>query len=187
MPDTSASSNSTRTVPRWGIAGAAFIVLSGSALHFAFDWSGGWRPVALLAAVNESIWEHLKLAFWPGLLWAAIERARMRPVPNGFWATKGLALVVPPVLIVAIFSTYTALLGRNLFALDIGTFVAAVVAGQLVSTLLLMAGTARGVLAVTGRIALAVQALAFATLTYYPPAFGIFVDSRNGLRGILPP
>jgi len=54
------------------MAGAAFVILVGSALHFVFDWTGGWRPAALFAAVNESIWEHLKLAFWPGLAWALV-------------------------------------------------------------------------------------------------------------------
>ena len=56
----------TGAIVSWELASAAFMVLAGSGLHFAFDWSAGWPPLALIAAVNESIWEHLKLAFWPG-------------------------------------------------------------------------------------------------------------------------
>lgn len=52
------------------IAGIFFISLSGSALHFVFEWLEEWPPVALIAAVNESVWEHLKLAFWPGMIYA---------------------------------------------------------------------------------------------------------------------
>jgi hypothetical protein len=48
------------------------IVLAGSALHFAFDWSGHWLPLALIAAVNESVWEPMKLAFWPAVTWAVL-------------------------------------------------------------------------------------------------------------------
>ena len=33
--------------------GAAFMILSGSALHFLFEWSSNWQPLALIAAVNE--------------------------------------------------------------------------------------------------------------------------------------
>ena len=64
----------SRSILRWEITGAIFIIVIGLALHFVFSWTGGWRPVAVVAAVNESIWEHLKLAFWPGLLWALLPR-----------------------------------------------------------------------------------------------------------------
>jgi hypothetical protein len=47
------------------ILGTVFAVFTGSGLHFLFDALGQWRPVAIIAAVNESTWEHLKLAFWP--------------------------------------------------------------------------------------------------------------------------
>ena len=40
--------------------------LAGTALHFAYDWC--LSPlVGLFAPVNESVWEHLKLLFWPFL------------------------------------------------------------------------------------------------------------------------
>lgn len=46
----------SRTILCWEIIGAIFIIFAGSALHFVFGWVGGWRPVALIAAVNESVW-----------------------------------------------------------------------------------------------------------------------------------
>jgi len=58
---------------RWELAGIAVIFLAGSALHSAFDWTGHWRPIAWFAPVNESVWEHLKLAFWPGILYTMLE------------------------------------------------------------------------------------------------------------------
>ena len=39
------------------------MILLGSGLHFAFVLLGSWAPLALVAAVNESIWEHLKAGF----------------------------------------------------------------------------------------------------------------------------
>ena len=92
-------------------------------MHFAFGWFRDWTPLALAAAVNESRWEHLKLAFWPGVLWAWI-----MPLPpdSSRWevlSAKGMSLAITAILIVKIFTTYTAILGRNLLFLDIGTFV----------------------------------------------------------------
>jgi len=42
---------------------AIIIGLVGSLLHFLFDWLGQWPPIGLISAVNESVWEHTKLAF----------------------------------------------------------------------------------------------------------------------------
>jgi hypothetical protein len=111
---------------RWELVGAAFIIIAGSALHFMFAWSGYWSSVALVAAVNESVWEHVKLAFWPGLLWALIEFCVLRSNTSEFWSAKGYGLLVAPTLIVVMFYSYTALLGRNILVLDIATFMIAI-------------------------------------------------------------
>ena len=50
---------------RWEIAGALTVLGVASALHFAFEWSNNFRLLAPFVPVNESIWEHLKMAFWP--------------------------------------------------------------------------------------------------------------------------
>ena len=118
------------------LLGIPFIVIVGSLLHFTFAWSGYWPPVALIAAVNESVWEHLKLAFWPSIVWAAAVYVALRPNATQFWSASGYALLIAPLLIVTIFYTYTAIVGRNLLALDIATFVIAVAAGQIASATL---------------------------------------------------
>ena len=53
------------------IAYALLAALAGSALHFVFDLLSGFAPVGIIAAVNESVWEHMKLAFWPMLVFGA--------------------------------------------------------------------------------------------------------------------
>ena len=175
-----------RGIATWEIAGAVFMVLAGSALHFVFDWSGGWRPLALVAAVNESIWEHLKLAFWPGLLWALLPAGSPRIPLAERLAVKGLTLLLTSVLIVAVFLTYTSILGRNLLALDIGTFVLAILAGQGLAILLFPRRPAPRGLRRFGQVLLLLQALAYATLTYLPPDHWLFIEARSGMRGIFP-
>lgn len=50
---------------KWGLV-FTLAVLGGAALHFLYDvWP---NPLtAVLAPVNESVWEHLKLLYWPFL------------------------------------------------------------------------------------------------------------------------
>ncbi len=170
----------------WELAGSVFIIIFGSALHFLFDWLGGWRPVALIAAVNESIWEHLKLAFWPGLFWALLAKDRLALSLRERLAGKGFGLLVTAVMIVAIFRGYTAILGYNLLWLDIGTFALAVVFGQMVAAAVGLRASAAPVLIWLGLGLLALQLIAYAVFTFHPPDFWLFVDARSGLMGIPP-
>ena len=170
---------------RLEMLGACLIISLGSALHFAFDWTGGWRPLAVFAAVNGSIWEHLKLAFWPGVLWAVIGPIAENHDRPRVLAAKGVTLLVTGLLIVVVFTSYTAILGRNLLPLDIGTFVMAIVAGQLLSASLLASGVFQNqVIRRAGLVLLTLQLVAYSLLTYYPPKHWLFIETRTQIRGI---
>ena len=54
-----------------------FIFIAGFLLHFLYTWSGELRVLAPFAAVNESVFEHGKLVFWPlciAFLWRGIRK-----------------------------------------------------------------------------------------------------------------
>lgn len=40
----------------WDIGTVFWVCIVGSTLHFAFELSEYWRPMALFGAVNESAW-----------------------------------------------------------------------------------------------------------------------------------
>lgn len=174
-----------RGAAAWEFAGLLFILVLGSAAHFAFALSGEFAPLAPLLAVNESVWEHLKLAFWPALLWAVLERQPLVGRVNNFLLAKSTGILLMPITIVVLFYSYTSILGDNLLALDIASFVIAIVVGQYVSYRLLT-GNERNLAA--GRLAVVVVILAavsFAVFTFAPPHIGLFMDGPSGHFGIL--
>lgn len=184
VPDRGQEEAGPRRVVRREALGAVVIVLVGSALHFIFDWLGGWPPLALVAPVNESIWEHLKLAFWPGLGWALVER---RVSPEGarqLWPARGLSLLLMAAAIVGVFGAYTWILGENRLALDIATFVFAVVAGQALFAWLRTRGPMAPWLRTLGIGLLLAQLVAFSLFTYFPPEAWLFVERGTGVVGI---
>lgn len=174
-----------RTVRIWEMSGIFAILLLGSALHFAFGLSGHWRPLALVAAVNESVWEHLKLAFWPGFAWAGLEWATIRRQMPNFWVAKAAGLLVMPLVIVGGFYTYTAILGDHSLAVDILLFLLAVVLGQLASSRLATVASQAPVLTAAGVIVLLALVAAFSLLSYFPPHMELWRDSASGGFGIL--
>jgi len=174
-----------KNIFRWELGGIAFIVVLGSVLHFAFEWSGRAIPIAPIAAVNESVWEHLKLGFWPALVYAGLEYSRFGRSANNFSLARTLGICLIPITIVALYYAYTAILGHGFLQVDIAIFVVAVIVGQLVSYRLLMASPLPERLNRFAPIALAVLGILFVLFTFYTPQLALFRDSVTGGYGIV--
>lgn len=174
----------TRAAIAWEVLGFFFIMGIGAVLHLLFQWSGNSPLVAPFAAVNESVWEHLKLAFWPAALWTLFERAPLKTRVNNFWLARALGTLLMPVIIVALFYFYVFLLGEHVLFLDITIFVLALAFGQYVSYRL-FTGDERSPLAnlLAPAIIVALAAL-FIVFTFLPPEAGIFRDGPTGTYGI---
>lgn len=169
----------------WESAGIFFIIILGSFLHFAFELSGNWKPLALIAAVNESVWEHLKLAFWPGFFYSLFELGRIRKSTNNFIAAKTASLYTMPIAIVVLFYSYTWILGEDLFIMDILIFIIAVIIGQLVSYKLLTSRKLPQIFDKLALVLLIIIILSFSLLTFYAPHLTIFRDPISGGYGII--
>lgn len=162
------------------LVGMVFIIILGSLLHFTFEWSGSQPIVGLFSAVNESVWEHLKLAFWPALLFTLVEHLMLRKAVNNFAFAKTIGICLMVIIIPITFYSYTAVTGENVFVIDISSFVVAVVIGQLSSYKLLMYRKLPGSFNKVSLIALVLLGLAFALFTFYPPQLPIFKDPLTG-------
>jgi hypothetical protein len=168
---------------KWELLGIVFIVIIGGALHFVFDLSGGWPPLALIAAVNESVWEHLKLGFWPALVYFLIEYRYIKKSSSNFLFAKAIGILLIPVAITVLFYAYTAFI-EDMLAADLTIFVAAVVIGQLTSYKVLTLSPFPSWVNNLGMVFLVLLAIAFGTLTYYAPQLPIFRDPISGGYGI---
>ena len=169
---------------RWELAGIPVIAILGSVLHFVFEWSGQWDPVGVIAAVNESVWEHLKLAFWPALLYAVLEYPYLKGSTDNFMIAKAIGIYLMPVAIVAIFYSYTAIIGHEVLWIDILTFWVAVAIGQLISYRIMVARKLPDWLNKLGLALLFLLAIAFGVLAFHTPRLPIFEDATTGAYGI---
>jgi hypothetical protein len=156
------------------LVNALVVATIGSLLHFAWEWSGRSSFVAIFAAMNESTWEHLKLAFWPSLLISPIQWWRYGR-PPGWLVATAVRTLLPPAVIVVLFYGYTSVLGTNLLVLDIGTFVAAIVVGEFAGHSVVYRPTAASV-RVPAAAGLIVAIVAFSTLSFHPPPWFLFDD-----------
>lgn len=173
-------------VQRWEFIGVLIIVSFGTTLHFWFEWTDYWKPIALIAAVNESTWEHFKMAFWPGLFFALIEYPFLKNETNNFFVAKFAGLLAMPLITMILFYGYTSLIGTHILWADVIVFILSIVGGQWVSLNVLMwkkdLRQSVNNLAIAG---LLVMVLAFSLLSYYPLKNFLFSHPGTGEYGIL--
>lgn len=108
------------------ITGIIFVLIVGSISHFFYEWSGNNFIIGLFSPVNESAWEHMKLLFFPMLLYSFIMILKLRSDYPCVTFACLTGILLGTLLIPVIFYTYTGIIGHNLLALDIGTFVLSV-------------------------------------------------------------
>lgn len=173
-----------KIILKWEIAGVVLIFLAGSLLHFIYDWLGEWKPLALISAVNESTWEHLKMAFWAGLFFYTIEYAFLKRKLKNVVTAAAVALFITPAIIVLLFYSYTLLLGRHLVPVDIAIFFIAIAAAQYLHYKLITGELLPTRIERYAAVLLLMLLVAFSLFTYYPPEFFLFRDSSTGGYGI---
>ena len=160
-----------------------FVGTLGTLLHFLFDWSGGNVGAALFSAVNESIWEHMKLLFYPMVLFAWWEWRVWGKADSRFWGIKLMGVLLGLGLIPVLYYTYTGILGVNMDWFNITIFfIAAAVALYTETKLFLQVG---GCLFKRKTVVwLWVIAVLFTVLTFAPPHIPLFRDPVTGTYGL---
>lgn len=164
----------------WQMSGFIFTAVAGTLLHFLFDWTGNNAFVALFSAVNESIWEHLKLLFYPMLLFAAAEYFMWGREKEGFWCVKLLGILLGFALIVTVYYTYTGALGVQADWFNIALFFLAAGLAYWVETKLFQRQISCGK---WGILLIALLVAAFTVWTFSPPKIPLFLDSSTQSYG----
>ena len=147
----------------------AAALLAGCALHFLYEWLPN-AAAALFSPVNESLWEHVKLIFWP-YLGAALILARDRPGGARPWL---LVLPVLCALALVLGWLYHIALGGEALWVDLALYAAVMVLGFWLPTR--FSGPFRGARWLLPILAAALLALLIAWFTVRPPEALLFRD-----------
>lgn len=154
-------------------------ILAGTALHFLYSWCPNGLT-ALFSPVNESLWEHVKLIFWPYLL-AALWLNRGRPGGMRPW------LFVLPflcALMLALGFLYHILLRGDALWVDIAIYLLTMSLGFWLPTR--FSGPFTGVRWLIPPLLVLFLGLLIGFLTLWPPASILFTDLSAGSWFLLP-
>lgn len=165
------------------MVGFVFAGVLGTLLHFLFDWTGGGAVAALFSGVNESIWEHTKLLFYPMLLFALLEyTAWGRGVPN-FWCVKLQGILLGLTLIPVIYYTYTGAFGASLDWINVAIFFIVAAVAYYWQAKRLQTERSCKVPVWVPIAAIALLITAYTVFTFFPPRIPLFQDPVTGTRG----
>ena len=167
----------------WQMIGFVFTGLLGTFLHFLFDLTGGSVAAALFSAVNESIWEHTKLLFYPMVVFAVIEYFVWGREEEAFWCIKAIGILLSLLLVPVVYYTYTGILGVNADWFNIAIFFLAASLGYFAETKLFQRGFYCPLPSWAAVGILCLIAVVYTVLTFYPPQIPFFQDPQNGTYG----
>lgn len=172
-----------KKVKNFQIFSVIFTFILGTLLHFTYKWSGGNNIVAIFSSINESVWEHLKLLYFPMLITIIIGAIYFKNEVSNFVCAKTIGIISSILFTVIFFFTYTGVLGKNIAAIDVLSFFIATILGEYVAYRLIQSR-----FKCKNRfdlIILIVLGISFILFTYFTPEIGIFKDPATGNYGLI--
>ena len=163
---------------RYTIIGIIFVLTTGTLAHFLYDWIENNHIVGLFTPINESIWEHMKLLFFPMLLYSPIMILKFHRKYSCITSALCFGILIGAFLIPLFYYVYTSILRRNVFVLDISTFILSIVIAFWLSYKLTLSCRLESYTTLLC-IMVCILFVCFLVFTYQPPNAAIFQDPTN--------
>ena len=168
--------------------GVPVLFVIGGLMHFVYEWSGNLTLVGIIAPINESVWEHLKLAFWPIMFWWVLGyfylRKRSRIDPIQWFISFVTAQIVCSLFILTFFYTYTGALGIESLILDISSLFLGLAVAHIFALHIYRFARFNFYWLATACVMLLLLIVAFTVFTFNPPQIPVFRYSLTGSYGV---
>jgi hypothetical protein len=160
---------------RYNLLAFIFIGTLGAISHFVYEWSGNNKIIGYFFATNESTWEHLKLLFFPTLIYSFLEYFFVKKEIKNYIPAVVFSVIIGMLSIVVLFYTYKGVLGYNVDFMNIliyylGLLISLIIKNKIIDSEIL---SGKNFTIVFLSLAFLI-AVAFFRFTYFPPQLNIF-------------
>ena len=162
--------------------GVVVIATIGTLAHFVYEWSHHNKIAGLFAAVNESTWEHIKIALTPTFIWALYDGFVYGLEPNYFLA-KFISVFLLIILIPTLFYSYRAIIKKDYLIVDITIFLISILFSQLIFYVLVTLSPQLFIVNYLACFGLFILFGCYMTLTLRPLKTFLFKDPISGKYG----
>ena len=174
-----------KTLLRLEIAGPVIVFIIASFLHFIYGLSPNVLT-SLFGAVNESIWEHIKIFTIAYLFYGFIELFWAKPQFKRFVVSKTAGVIIQGVFIPLAFYSFSFFVKKPVLIVDLLIGLIASVLGFLVSFKLYSSSREIEKYYLTSLMLLFLIMLSILCFTYFPPEAELFRDVITGEYGVVP-
>lgn len=177
-----------KPIRNWILYGIPVAFILGTVLHFVYDWTDKSALAGIFSPVNESVWEHLKLPFWPLLIWWVVGfflfRKKGGASPARWFCCCAVSLWVSILFIIVVHYSYTGIFGGESMLVDILIMLAGIALAQALALRTFKRSNIREGSLVLALIAVILPAAAFIVFTFVPPKIPLFMDTQSNTYGI---
>ncbi len=156
----------------------------GTLAHFLYDLLKGPKALGIFTAVNESTWEHVKIAITPTLLWSLVD-GYFYGIDANYFTAKLASLLILTFVIPFIFYSYTRLTKKPILPIDILTFAGAIILAQFTFYVIVNLPAIPYWATYLSAVGTFIFFGAYMTLTLLPLKQTIFKDPITGKYGFL--
>ena len=158
----------------------------GTLLHFLYDWLGKAEWIAPFSGINESTWEHMKLLFWPMVIFAVIQSFFFKDNKN-YWCIKLKSILLGLTLIPILFYSYNGIIGVSPDWINISIFFIADAIAFIYEykQFKIFANNNTCISKKLSIILIIILAIMFILFTFVTPKINLFKDPITGGHGII--
>lgn len=140
-----------------------------------YKWTGQNTIVGYFFPINESTWEHLKLLFFPTLIFSILEYNFVKREIKNYAPSITVSVITGMLSIIALFYTYSGVLGYFIDSINIATYYISLIIMLIVKNRFIvkekLSGQNSNVISLAILFAIT---LLFILFTYNPPNLAIF-------------
>lgn len=169
------------------VAGIAIVLITSVALQYMNVWTEKNVCAVLFGAVNDSLWEKIKILAMPYVVWSIIELACAKPYFKQYVVSKVTGLYIMTFIMIFLMALYGAFADQENMVVNIVIALISTILAHVASyNMTLAQGDFRKWFAVAIFLLLLYFTMYF-SFTAAPPHLGIFKDPGTGLYGIPDP
>ena len=171
-------------IKKWQIFASIFCLILGTILHFTYEWFNYNVIVGLFSTINESVLGTFKIIIFIQCFFISIiGYFKIGRKLCNYWYAQMYGIVFALIFVVVFFYTYTGIIGRSFFLLDIASFIIGILLGEYIVYKMLKQKEMCKLEALS-IITSIIILLCFLIFTIYPPILPLFEDPIYGTFGI---
>lgn len=163
----------------WSVAGFFTVCILGTVNHYLYEWCGNNNIIGAFVPVNESVWEHLKLLFFPFMFFVIVEFIVYGRYIKGFLFSDFVGVLYGLIFIPVAFYLYSSIIGKSVVVIDILIFIVSVAISFYIRYKRIKnENDVRHYMNIPAVILFLGVAALMAGLTYFPPSTELFRSAK---------